>query len=84
MDDGSWKSDHHNTYIIHTVGYEKSDLELLKKALEELANSTIDWPDFPSEGSDQGPPLDKCKAAYLALSMEERQKFILWLASPHY
>ena len=35
MDDGSFKSEKHKTYIIHTVGYSKKDLELLKKALQE-------------------------------------------------
>lgn len=35
MDDGSFKSDHHRTYIIHTVGYSKKDLELIKTVLEK-------------------------------------------------
>jgi hypothetical protein len=30
MDDGSRKSAHHRTYNIHTLGYSKSDLELLQ------------------------------------------------------
>ncbi len=36
MDDGSWKSKNHRTYIIHTDGFEKKDLERLKSALREL------------------------------------------------
>ena len=35
MDDGSFKSIHHKTYIIHSVGYTKNDLEMVKKVLEE-------------------------------------------------
>lgn len=35
MDDGSFKSIHHHTYIIHSVGYTKSDLEAVKKVLEK-------------------------------------------------
>lgn len=34
MDDGSWKSDHHRTYIIHTLGYSKKDLESIQKILK--------------------------------------------------
>jgi hypothetical protein len=34
MDDGSWKSDHHKTFIIHTLGYSKRDLELVQSALK--------------------------------------------------
>ena len=35
MDDGSWKSDHHKTFIIHTLGYGKRDLESVQKVLKE-------------------------------------------------
>ena len=35
MDDGSFKSKHHRTYIIHSVGYTKSDLEIVQKVLKE-------------------------------------------------
>lgn len=35
MDDGSWKSTHHKTFIIHTVGFVKKDLELIQKVLRE-------------------------------------------------
>ncbi len=35
MDDGSWKSDHHKTYIIHALGYKKPELALIKKTLKE-------------------------------------------------
>ncbi len=35
MDDGSWKSNHHNTFIIHTVGFVKKDLERIQDALKE-------------------------------------------------
>lgn len=35
MDDGSWKSDRHKTFIIHTVGYSREDLELVQTALKE-------------------------------------------------
>ena len=35
MDDGSWKSDHHKTFIIHTLGYSKKDLELVQKVLQK-------------------------------------------------
>ncbi len=35
MDDGSFKSDHHKTYIIHAIGYGKKDLELIKSVLEK-------------------------------------------------
>jgi hypothetical protein len=34
MDDGSWKSNLHKTYIIHTLGYSKEDLELVQKILK--------------------------------------------------
>ncbi len=30
MDDGSWKSDKHKTFIIHTLGYSKKDLESIQ------------------------------------------------------
>jgi hypothetical protein len=35
MDDGSFKSIHHKTFIIHSVGYTKSDLEIVQKVLRE-------------------------------------------------
>ena len=35
MDDGSFKSNKHNTFIIHTNGYQKSELELIQKAFLE-------------------------------------------------
>lgn len=33
LDDGSWKSNKHSTFIIHTPGYSKKDLEMIIKAL---------------------------------------------------
>ena len=35
MDDGSWKSNQHKTFIIHTLGYSKKDLELIQKILKK-------------------------------------------------
>ena len=35
MDDGSFKSAHHKTYIIHALGYRKKDLELVKSGLQK-------------------------------------------------
>ena len=35
MDDGSFKSVHHRTYIIHALGYKEEDLELVKNVLQE-------------------------------------------------
>lgn len=35
MDDGSWKSNKHRTYIIHTLGYDRQELNLMKRILEE-------------------------------------------------
>lgn len=35
MDDGSIKSREHKTFLIHTHGYSKNDLELMKKVLEK-------------------------------------------------
>ena len=35
MDDGSRKSDRHATYIIHTLGYDKKDLERMCEVLEK-------------------------------------------------
>ncbi len=35
MDDGSFKSSRHRTYIIHAVGYAKSDLEIVQEILEK-------------------------------------------------
>ena len=34
MDDGSWKSNRHKTFIIHTLGYSKKDLESVQKVLK--------------------------------------------------
>ena len=34
MDDGSWKSNQHKTFIIHTLGYSKKDLELVQIVLK--------------------------------------------------
>ncbi|MBI2075417.1 MAG: hypothetical protein HYT82_01980 [Candidatus Harrisonbacteria bacterium] len=33
MDDGSWKSDNHRTYIIHTLGYSRKELERIQQVL---------------------------------------------------
>ena len=41
MDDGSLKSNHHKTYIIHSIGYSTEDLELVKKALKKKFNIDI-------------------------------------------
>jgi len=38
MDDGSLKSERHRTYIIHTLGYERNELELVQEVLQELFN----------------------------------------------
>ncbi len=38
MDDGSRKSLKHKTYIIHTLGYTKSDLKIIQNALVEKFN----------------------------------------------
>lgn len=35
MDDGSFKSNRHRTYIFHTLGYAKCDLELMQQVLLE-------------------------------------------------
>lgn len=35
MDDGSWKSNKHNTFIIHTLGFAKNDLELVQQVLQK-------------------------------------------------
>lgn len=35
MDDGSWKSDHHKTYIIHSLGYSRNELILIIEALKK-------------------------------------------------
>ena len=35
MDDGSWKSDKHKTFIIHTLGYSKKDLESVQEVLKK-------------------------------------------------
>lgn len=34
MGDGSWKSQKHKTFIIHTLGYTKSDLQRVQEVLE--------------------------------------------------
>jgi recombination protein RecA len=34
MDDGSYKSNRHKTYIIHTLSFKKKDLQLLSEVLE--------------------------------------------------
>jgi len=34
MDDGSLKSKHHSTYVLHTLGYTKMDLERMKDVLK--------------------------------------------------
>src|SRR3989338_9092755 len=41
MDDGSWKSDHHRTYIIHTLGYRKGELALLVREFMEKFSITV-------------------------------------------
>ncbi len=33
MDDGSWKSNNHHMYIIHTLGYSRIELEQIQKVL---------------------------------------------------
>lgn len=38
MDDGSRKSNKHKTYIIHTLGFKKKELEIIQEALEEKFN----------------------------------------------
>lgn len=35
MDDGSWKSNKHKTFIIHTSGYSKQDLKIIQKVLDQ-------------------------------------------------
>lgn len=35
MDDGSWKSNRHNTFIIHTLGYSKEELESIRMILKK-------------------------------------------------
>lgn len=37
LDDGSFKSEHHRTFIIHAHGYEKKDLQRVQDALEKLS-----------------------------------------------
>lgn len=41
MDDGSRKSMRHKTFILHTLGYPKADLERLKKIIQEKYNLEI-------------------------------------------
>ena len=33
MDDGSWKSEKHKTFIIHTLGFTKKDLEIVQQVM---------------------------------------------------
>ena len=33
MDDGSWKSDNHKTFIIHTLGFKRKDLKIIQSVL---------------------------------------------------
>ncbi len=35
MDDGSWKSSEHSTYIIHTIGYSRSELTRVREVFEK-------------------------------------------------
>ena len=35
MDDGSWKSENHKTFIIHTLGFSKKDLEVVIQVLKK-------------------------------------------------
>jgi hypothetical protein len=35
MDDGSWKSNRHKTFIIHTLAFAKKDLELVQKVMQK-------------------------------------------------
>ena len=41
MDDGSYKSVRHNTYIIHTLGYSKKDLELVQEVFQKKFGITV-------------------------------------------
>ena len=41
MDAGSIKSKQHKTFLIHTYGYSKNDLELIKKVLEKKFNIKV-------------------------------------------
>jgi hypothetical protein len=38
MDDGSWKSEKHKTFIIHTLGFTKEDLMLVQDSFRKLFN----------------------------------------------
>jgi hypothetical protein len=40
MDDGSWKSGKHRTFIIHALGYSRSELEMMQKVLLEKFDIT--------------------------------------------
>lgn len=40
MDDGSYKSSAHKTFILHTLGYEKLDLELIRESLIQYGIKT--------------------------------------------
>ena len=41
MDDGSWKSNAHKTFIIHTVGFAKEELEKVKGVLKKNFNIEV-------------------------------------------
>ena len=41
MDDGSYKSKKHKTYIIHALGYNKKDLELIKNVFQKKFDINI-------------------------------------------
>jgi len=41
MDDGSWKSKYHRTYIIHAVGSKKDELMLMRKTMQRKFNIAI-------------------------------------------
>lgn len=37
LDDGSWKSNKHSTFIIHTLGFSKNDLERVMEVLNKMS-----------------------------------------------
>lgn len=41
MDDGSWKSDRHRTYIIHSLGYSRKELTLVEEVLKKKFGVSI-------------------------------------------
>lgn len=41
LDDGSWKSKRHKTFIIHTHGYRNQDLRLLQQTLDRFGVNTL-------------------------------------------